>query len=507
MRYRRRLILIILAIAALRLIYLHYTPFALSPDEAHYWEWSRRLDLSYYSKGPLVAYVIAFFTGLLGSTDFAVRTGAVVFSALFSYAVYSFGAEFFESEETGFYSALLLYALPLFSIGSILMTTDVLLVFFWITALYSVKKALDTYRDWWWYLAGVLTGLGILSKYTMAFIYPSLLLVLLASRKERAWLLRIEPYIALAISLAVAAPVIYWNTKHGLVTIKHTLGQAHLGEGAYSIRPTLEFLLSQAALVTPLLFAALVYGIVKAGADGLRKRRRELLLVFFSSAAVFLFFLFKSLHGKVQANWAVASYVTAVPASVWAFGSLYDAMEGAWRKALAFFAAIGVVIGLVASTVAYFPQALEAVGMESILDGPPYNRVTGWRELGDKVSTVKEALDKSGNTFIISDTYQITSELAFYTRGNPVTYNVNTGARRMNQYDLWPGFGDLLGYNAVYVKGGDAEAEETVLGSFDRCEKELFTIYRNGRDLKSFSIFRCYDFNGINGPEGAEIRY
>ena len=34
----------------------------LSPDEAHYWEWSRRLDLSYYSKGPLIAYLIAALT-------------------------------------------------------------------------------------------------------------------------------------------------------------------------------------------------------------------------------------------------------------------------------------------------------------------------------------------------------------------------------------------------------------------------------------------------------------
>jgi hypothetical protein len=30
-------------------------PFDLAPDEAHYWDWSRHLDWSYYSKGPLVA--------------------------------------------------------------------------------------------------------------------------------------------------------------------------------------------------------------------------------------------------------------------------------------------------------------------------------------------------------------------------------------------------------------------------------------------------------------------
>src|SRR5262245_31657226 len=33
-------------------------PLELAPDEAHYWDWSRHLDWSYYSKGPLVAWLI-----------------------------------------------------------------------------------------------------------------------------------------------------------------------------------------------------------------------------------------------------------------------------------------------------------------------------------------------------------------------------------------------------------------------------------------------------------------
>lgn len=45
--------------------------FNLAPDEAHYWAWSRRLDWSYYSKGPMVAYLIALSTqsgGVSGET-------------------------------------------------------------------------------------------------------------------------------------------------------------------------------------------------------------------------------------------------------------------------------------------------------------------------------------------------------------------------------------------------------------------------------------------------------
>ena len=48
---------------------LHY-------DEAQYWEWSRQLDWSYYSKGPLVAWLIALSESLFGHGAWQVRLPA-----------------------------------------------------------------------------------------------------------------------------------------------------------------------------------------------------------------------------------------------------------------------------------------------------------------------------------------------------------------------------------------------------------------------------------------------
>src|SRR4051794_41855801 len=56
----------------------HDCPIDLSGDEAHYWDWSRRLDLNYYSKGPLVAYLIRASCGGFGDTMWAVRLPALV---------------------------------------------------------------------------------------------------------------------------------------------------------------------------------------------------------------------------------------------------------------------------------------------------------------------------------------------------------------------------------------------------------------------------------------------
>src|SRR5205809_665616 len=63
---------LILLAAVLRFLYLALDcRLDLSPDEAHYWDWSRHLDWSYYSKGPLVAWLIWLSRELFGPTSVA----------------------------------------------------------------------------------------------------------------------------------------------------------------------------------------------------------------------------------------------------------------------------------------------------------------------------------------------------------------------------------------------------------------------------------------------------
>src|SRR5689334_7479154 len=93
--------------AAIRIAYLG-SPVAidLSPDEAHYWDWSRHLDWSYYSEGPLVACLIrasCLLTGSLsqewtGHMMLSVRLPAVVCGMLLLTALYVLALQVFRRE-------------------------------------------------------------------------------------------------------------------------------------------------------------------------------------------------------------------------------------------------------------------------------------------------------------------------------------------------------------------------------------------------------------------------
>ena len=91
----------------------------LSAEECQYWDWSRRLDLSYYSKPPAIAYIIRFFTELFGTSEFAVRAGAVTLSAGMGIVTVLFTTELFRNQRTTFFTLFSMNIIPLFSLGAI----------------------------------------------------------------------------------------------------------------------------------------------------------------------------------------------------------------------------------------------------------------------------------------------------------------------------------------------------------------------------------------------------
>ena len=477
--YKGLLGLLVLSLFFFRWLYIAYGPLDLAPDEAHYWEWARRLDISYYSKGPLIAYTIALFTGLIGDTEVGVRIGAVLISTVLTLLLFHLSRDILKDDRGAFLASLLPHLTPLFAAGSVLMTTDPLLLLFWGLTIYLLYRAIFFGRGRLWYPAGIATGLGILGKYSMALIYPSILLYLLISQRGRVWLRRKEPYLALILSLVLVLPIFIWNYRHGWVGIRHVMGQAHVEEGfRISWKDFIEFLGSQAGILTPFIFLGLCYSMVKGLIEGL-KGREEWLFLSTTSLPVLLFFVFKSLQGKVEANWAASAYFSAFPLTVGVMGGIYS--RGRVWKGLIL---LSLLFGFLLTAISHYPAVLDLPPKKD-----PTTRLIGWQELGKAVGRLYE---EEKDLFIVSNRYQVASELAFYVPGNPRVYNINLG-RRMNQYDIWGGLEGLKGRDGLYVSW-DRDPPVQV---FERCEGPLVVdIKRRGRKVREFFIFRCDNFLG-----------
>ena len=502
---------VLAVISVFRIYYILHGPLDLSPDEAHYWEWSRRLDLSYYSKGPLIAYLIYLGTLLFGSTVFGIRILAVVFSGLSSVCIFKLVNLMYTNNAREQYntpnhknssgysdiallSALVFQAIPLFAAFGILFTIDSPFIFFWILSLYFFYMALtkqSKIQEKPWALLGISIGCGLLTKYTMAF-FPICGMLLLLFSDKRHVLKTLMPYITCLISLAVFSPVILWNMQHRWVTILHTVGQAHIADGiTFSLRSLIEFLGSQIGVITPLFFCLMIYALFRLYFSDHRFQSKFL---FFFSIPVIVFFTLKSCQGKVQANWAMFGYITGIIAAV--KFSIQD-----HSKTRKIFLAISVGLALVLTSISHYPSI---TGLPQKLD--PTARLMGWKALGQEVTSLSGQMAKQGYLALFSDSYQIASELAFYVDGHPPAFSINLG-RRMDQYDLWPDINDWATklrhqnaaplINGIFVTYGNEDMPPIVAQAFDHFEKKIFRVYKHDRILREYSIFICYNFRNI----------
>ena len=496
----------IVVVTTARLWYLQQGYLELSPDEAHYWEWSRRLDWSYYSKGPFVAYMIALSTALGGSTEFFVRLPAVLLSAGTTVCVFGLIKALFDDARLALVTAIFLHLIPLFAAGALLMTIDPPLVFFWTLMLWLVYRALTKDRTAYWYVAGMAMACGLLSKYAMGYVVLSLWLFLATSPRYRGWLRRKEPYLMLAIGMAGFSPVIIWNLRHGAVSLKHVMGQADMHQEVslhLSLETFGEFLGSQALALSPLLFSWMLIAMALSLWQGLRQRDDRWLFLFWGWAPTFGLMLALSLRQKVQANWAAPAYITSVIAATAYVWYRWRAMSaGLWKHLGLAGAGMMILLALGMTAALHDPSLFVRLGLQPSAD--PLARLKGWQTLARAVETLAVQMPQA--PFLLSDRYQISSELAFYVRGQPQTFNVNLG-RRMNQYDLWDGLPTLAGHDAIYVQPGSAELPQALRATFQRCDEGKPVIIEElGIELKRFYLFPCREFSGVP-PRPYQVRY
>ena len=159
---------LILLITLARLAYLAwFCPYTLIEDEAHYWEWSRRLELSYYSKGPGVAWAIRAATELFGTSAWAVRVPAVVSGAIGAWCVAGLARDACSTHpggtRAGLYAAAIYLCMPAFWVLGIIITIDGPYLACWAAACWAAWRVLTTNSPRAWAALGLAIAIGFIA--------------------------------------------------------------------------------------------------------------------------------------------------------------------------------------------------------------------------------------------------------------------------------------------------------------------------------------------------------
>lgn len=412
---KRLLLILVLLKAFLLILFCLYGPLRLGPDEAQYWTWSKDLSLGYYSKPPGIAYQIALGTLFFGDTELGVRIVSILLGIVTPLLIWHLAKLNQLEDRTAFWAALIWAFSPLGFAGSLFAITDGGMILFWILALIVLLEK----RPLW--QLGVMIGLGALFKWPLYLFW---LLALPFVRLDK------EFFAAVCLSLLGLLPALIWNWQHDFATFKHvgaTLqgGSSRTQNGDIFKGNFWEFIGAQVALLSPIFFWFLIVGY--------RKKEKTLSFAYLWTFLPLAMGVLVSLFMKVQGNWMVMAYPTAV----------LIAADGGKDHPRWLQAGLALSIGLVIGALFFLPLK--------------HNK--DWDQLAPLLT---EAGYNPRKDFLFTDKYQNTSLASFYGPGQKRAYFLNLRGDRLNQFSFWPSLKQKeKGKTGYYVNFDNNEPELT----------------------------------------------
>lgn len=515
-RARNAALSVVVVATLIRLAFAAALP--LYPDEAYYWEWSRRLAAGYFDHPPAIAYVIAIGTGLssmlgVSPTPFTVRIGAVLCGLVASLAVLGI-ARRIAGERAGLYAALIICTMPLAATGLVLATPDAPLMGATGAGMYAVVRAVQSpLRSraslTWWCAAGVALGAAFTSKYTSILLPIGVVAAIVGSAELRPRLREPGPYVACVLATLVFSPVLVWNAAHDwrsfTFQIEHGLG-THRGS---PLAREGELVGGQAGLATPILFVLMAVATWQA----IRHRRAATFsLLGIVAAVMWGFFVFSAWRKPVEANWPAPAYVPAAALLAATAATVWHERGRRWTR-------WGIGLALALSTVVYAHALFDVLPLVPRRD--PIARAFGFDALADGMQAARAARLDSVSAAAVSpasfaprattsrvwlgvDRYQDAAEVAFHLPDHPEVFSLNLGGRP-NQYDFWPGFAARARPGDDLVLAVD-DPEGEIHTAVQRLASHFGTVVRGERvelkrddDEPPISVRRIWTLEGWNG--------
>jgi len=389
-----------------RLVALYLNPTDLFFDEAQYWAWSEEPAFGYYSKPPLIAWIIRAATEVCGPAEQCIRLPSPFIHTATALAVFALGRTLYDTR-TGALSGLAFATLPGVSLSAGLISTDVPLLLCWALALIGFAALFATQRLWPALLLGAAFGIGLNAKYAMAWFVLCTAVYLVLTPQRRSILKDYRLYAALALGLVLIAPNLVWNSAHRFATFSHTADNADWGGSLLHPVKALQFVGSQFGVFGPILFGAFLVIAWRAWKGRLPEPDRMLLAF---SAPIIVVITAQALISRAHANWAATAYLAA---SVLVIATMVR--DGAWGWLKGSFAAnIALLVLMAVGTVTAGRVALPATP-------DPFARILGWRELAAATRDELAKAKAAGSPFaaVLTDDRAVTSELLYYMRGEP----------------------------------------------------------------------------------------
>lgn len=458
----------------------------LAGDEAYYWDWGRRPDWCYYSKPPMIGWMMGIIGALTGNAEWGIRFAALLLGTATLVIIHRIALALFDAR-TAFLTAVLVL-LTIANAGlNLLFTIDAPLLLCWTLGLllywYAAQKPTCNTR---WLALALVIGVGTLSK-QMMLAFPALMLLFAAvSPEDRALLRNPRMWLAILCGMAFIIPVLQWNQNHAWITLEHTkhhFDTSNLSFGRWLSR-TLENVGLQALIYTPVTFVALVAAMI-AAVKQRKNLSRPLLFLMLASAPALACFAVLALRQRINPNWPAAFFVPAfILAAAWLRGATPFKLHPGWER---WSLRVGGALVLIVHLALVLIFTTELKGIDKLAS------LRGWNEAGIEAQKFLDQVPRPKNTFVMALGHRYhAAEMAFYMPSHPRLYRWEPSDSVQSQYEIWPGPEERIGDDALILEPGPVPAlqQNTLFTTaFEKLEFRGSIRVPLGKEVREFSVY------------------
>ncbi len=482
-------------LTVLRIVVLFVSPLELYPDEAQYWLWSRSLAFGYFSKPPLIAWLIRATTAIGGQSEAWIRLSAPILHGMTAIFLALAGRKLYGAA-VGLFAAAFYSLSPGVQLSCAVIATDAPLMF-------CLSLSLWAYSAWWTATEqrerslaaaafGLTLGAAFLAKYAALYFLAGVIAHALFSRGARVRWRPLDITAAVIGFTLIAAPNLVWNATHHFQTVAHTAADANLNEDGrpshwFDPRGGLGYVVGQFLVFGPIPFTVFV------GGGAFLWRRKALLaedgLLLAFALPAFLIVLGEAVVSRANANWAGAAYG---PTAVLAAAMLVR--WRAWRTLGAVIVSQGLIAAIFLAVFAA-PALADRAGFAN-----SFKRARGWAATTAVIAAAAKSAGTPLSAIAVDDRF-VFNALSYYGRDRrngaaaalpaPLKMWVRE-AKPHNQAETIAPLTSATG-SRVLIANATAQYRPEITADFTRIEPGLHVASirldaRHGRDIGLFVV-------------------
>lgn len=458
------------------------------PDMADHWVWSRFLQWGYYEHPPMVALTMRILTMIAGSGVMTLKIGSILFSVGILLLCYRVGVLYFD-RKVALIFVLILETTPYFSMGSVFWHIDQPYMVFWLGGVYTIGRYTKSGNTNWFFLFGVIAGLGALSKYTMILLPVCLLVWCVINKEARRLLINWRVYLAAIIALAIVSPNLYWNSQNDWRTFTYVLEKGLTGSkhGENFIQFFFSQFLLFSLVYSVYFWSAVVRRRMKAGhmSDPEKGGRLAHSFLLITGILPVLNFTVTSFMGSLtDPHWVNVAYFSAF--LLLARLISLNMAENPGRKQIWIFS--GAVLTNCVLTLFIMSHILFRVSPVTEASGVSLKKLVGSEETARKIEKLVESHAIEMPPFVVSREYQTASGLALYFKNQPMPHSIEKPTR-----NVWSPETELDARGAVLVCPPD-ECKNVLLKARSRFQSQFnqlgaIEVIRNGVVFRKLNIY------------------